>query len=241
MKLNRPPANSLNLEFLTELTIALEKLENEKSVRGLILTSNNNKIFCAGLDITEMYQPDRDRLAEFWKTLQGVWIALTGSRLATVAAINGHSPAGGCLLAMACDYRMMAPNFTIGLNETQLGIIPPFWFLDSMLSVVGQRQTELCCEKGLMMTTDQAHKIGLIDDVVPPEVLMDKAINEMQAWLSVKDFARILTKNLLRKPMVDKLITQREEDIQHFVNFITKDSVQEALGGYFKALKSKKK
>jgi len=241
MKLNRPPVNSLNLDLLTDINIALEKLENDKSARGLILTSSNNKVFCAGLDIMEMYQPQKDRLAEFWRTLQSVWISLYSSRLTTIAAINGHSPAGGCLLSLCCDYRMMAPNFTIGLNETQLGIIPPFWFVDSMQQVCGPRQTELCCQKGLMLTTEQAKSIGLIDDIVGIEVQQEKAENEMKSWLKVPDFARQLTKTQIRKPVVDKLLSRREEDISHFVNFITKDSVQAALGTYIQMLKQKQK
>ncbi|KAH3861574.1 enoyl-CoA delta isomerase 1, mitochondrial-like [Dreissena polymorpha] len=241
VKLNKPPVNSFNLEFLTEINILMEKLENDKSCRGLILTSNNNKIFSGGLDIMEMYNPQPDRLAEFWRTLQGMWLSLYGSRLATIAAINGHSPAGGCLTALSCDYRIMAPGFTIGLNETQLGIIPPFWFVESMINVTGQRQAEVCCQKGLMMTTEQAHSIGLVDDVVPGEAILERAHNEMKNWLKVPDFARQLTKRQIRKPTMDRLIAKRDEDIQNFVQFITKDSVQKAMGVYIDQLKNKAK
>lgn len=241
VRLNRPPVNSLNLEFLTDINILLEKLDNDKSCRGLILTSSNNKIFCAGLDIMEMYNPKKERLTEFWRELQGVWMNLYNSRLATIAAINGHSPAGGCLLAMCCDYRIMVQNFSIGLNETQLGIIPPFWFVDSMERMVGYRQAELSCQKGIMMTSEQALKIGLVDEVVTPEIVLEKAQNEMQSWLKIPDFARQLTKTQMKKPLVDKLMSRREEDIDHFVNFITKDSVQKALGFYIEQLKNKQK
>ncbi|KAL4241127.1 dodecenoyl-CoA isomerase [Mactra antiquata] len=241
VQMNRPPVNSLNLEFLSDINNTLDKLHNDKSCRGLILTSSNNKVFCAGLDIMEMYQPQTDRLTEFWKTLQNVWMNLYGSRLATIAAINGHSPAGGCLLATCCDYRIMVQNFTIGLNETQLGIIPPFWFVDSMEGVVGYRQTELACQKGLMMTTDQASKIGLVDEVVTPEVVLQKAQNEMVSWLKIPDYARQLTKSQMKMPNINKLRARRDEDVQHFVNFITKDSVQQALGFYIENLKKKAK
>lgn len=241
VKMNRPPVNSLNLEFLTEINILLEKLENDKTCKGLILTSSNNKIFCAGLDIMEMYNQQRDRLTEFWRMLQSVWISLYNTRLATIAAINGHSPAGGCLLATCCDYRIMVQNFTIGLNETQLGIIPPFWFVDSMEGVIGYRQTELACQKGLMMTTEQAFKVGLVDEVVTPDIVLEKAQNEMKSWLKIPDFARQLTKTQMKKPKVDKLLSRREEDIEHFVNFITKESVQKALGTYLEQMKNKSK
>ena len=80
--------NSLSLELLTELSITLDKLENDKKVQGIILTSGKDGIFSAGLDIMEMYQPQEARLREFWKTLQNVWMKLYGARHATVAAIN---------------------------------------------------------------------------------------------------------------------------------------------------------
>lgn len=240
VKMNRPPVNSLNLDFLTDFTITLEKLENEKSCRGLILATANPKIYSAGLDILEMYNPQPDRLMTFWRTLQEVWLKLYGSRLPTIAAINGHSPAGGCLLAMCCDYRIMAPNFTIGLNETQLGIIPPFWFVDTMVNVCGHRQAELCTEKGLMLTTEQAHKIGMVDEVVPPDQVEARAQEEIKSWLKIPDFARQLTKFQLRKPTIDKLLAKREEDITNFRDFIMKESVQKTLGFYLESLKKKK-
>lgn len=55
-------------------------------------------VFSAGLDITEMYQPDNHRLANFWESLQNLWLELYGTGMATVAAIDGHAPAGGCML-----------------------------------------------------------------------------------------------------------------------------------------------
>lgn len=88
LKLNRAPVNSLNLEFLTELTIQLEKLEQAKDIKGVILTSNLPNIFSAGLDIMEMYQPKPERIRMFWTALQDFWIKLYGSNKIFIAAIN---------------------------------------------------------------------------------------------------------------------------------------------------------
>lgn len=121
-RLNKRPVNSLNLEFLTALNIQLDKFEQNKHINGVILTSNMPNIFSAGLDILEMYNPKPDRLRQFWLALQEFWIKLYGSNKIYIAAINGHSPAGGCLMAMSCDYRIMAKGvYKIGLNETLLG------------------------------------------------------------------------------------------------------------------------
>ena len=136
--MNKAPVNSLNMEFLQELSASLETTRQDST--GLVLTSSLSSVFCAGLEITEMHQPDPARLREFWRSLQSVWLQLYSYSLPTSAAITGHSPAGGCLLALCCDYRVMqGPKFTIGLNETLLGIVAPFWFKDSMLNAVGHR------------------------------------------------------------------------------------------------------
>uniref|UniRef100_A0A1B6D044 Uncharacterized protein n=1 Tax=Clastoptera arizonana TaxID=38151 RepID=A0A1B6D044_9HEMI len=101
VSLNRPPVNSLNLELLQSLGETLNVLEQNKC-HGMILTSESPSVFCAGLDILEMYKPDKDRVCKFWTTLQDTWLKLYLSPYPTVAAINGHSPAGGCLLALSC-------------------------------------------------------------------------------------------------------------------------------------------
>lgn len=122
VKMNKSPVNSLSLEFLTELNINLDKLEQNNDINGVILTSNLSTVFSAGLDIMEMYQCKQERLAQFWHTFQEFFIKLYGSNKVYIAAINGQAPAGGCMIALCCDYRIMVnePRFRIGLNETLL-------------------------------------------------------------------------------------------------------------------------
>uniref|UniRef100_H3B2N4 Enoyl-CoA delta isomerase 1, mitochondrial n=1 Tax=Latimeria chalumnae TaxID=7897 RepID=H3B2N4_LATCH len=131
MKMANPPVNLLNLETLTEFAISMEKLELDKDCKGLILTSSLSKVFTAGLDIMEMCGKSPEHVTEFWRAVQEMWLKLYGSNLVTIAAINGFSPGAGCLMALACDYRIMADNvkYSIGLNETQLGIVAPFWLV----------------------------------------------------------------------------------------------------------------
>ena len=88
LRLNKAPVNSLNLEFLTALNIQLEKFENAKDLKGVIVTSNVKNIFSAGLDIMEMYDNKPDRIRQFWSALQEFWIKLYGSNKIYIAAIN---------------------------------------------------------------------------------------------------------------------------------------------------------
>ncbi|XP_060116637.1 enoyl-CoA delta isomerase 1, mitochondrial [Heteronotia binoei] len=242
MKLKSPPVNSLSLELLTEFSISLEKLENDKACRGIILTSVVPKIFSAGLDITEMHGKSKEHYAEFWKAVQEMWLKLYDSRLAMVAAINGSSPAGGCLMALSCDYRIMAenPKYRIGLNETQLGIIAPFWFKDVMISTVGHRAAERSLQLGLLYSAPDALKLGLVDQLVPEEKMESAATQVMAQWLATPDHARQITKSMMRKKAVERLHKHRDSDIQNFVDFISRDSIQKSLQMYIEMLKQRK-
>ncbi|XP_060696224.1 enoyl-CoA delta isomerase 1, mitochondrial [Hemiscyllium ocellatum] len=242
IQMKKPPVNSLSLEFLTEFAINMEKLEMDRECRGVVLTSSIPKIFSAGLDINEMYGKTPEHSGEFWRAVQEIWLKLYGSNMVTIAAINGSSPAGGCLMALACDYRIMAdnPKYAIGLNETKLGIVAPFWFKDSMINVIGRRATEHSLQLGLMYSASDALKIGLVDQLVAQDKIMTHALSVMSEWLAIPDHARQITKSMMRKPTLDRLLTNRESDIQNFVNFISKDSIQKSLQLYLEMLKQRK-
>uniref|UniRef100_A0A8C5KPZ0 Enoyl-CoA delta isomerase 1, mitochondrial n=2 Tax=Jaculus jaculus TaxID=51337 RepID=A0A8C5KPZ0_JACJA len=242
MKFKNPPVNSLSLELLTEFVISLEKLENDKSFRGVILTSDHPGIFSAGLDLTEMCGRNPVHYAEYWKAVQELWLRLYLSNLVLVAAINGASPAGGCLMSLSCDYRIIAdnPKYTIGLNETLLGIIAPFWFKDTLVNTVGHRTAERALQLGMLFPPAEALQVGMVDQVVPEDQVQSKALSVMAQWMAIPEHARQLTKSMMRKATADSLVKQREADIQNFVSFISRDSIQKSLHKYLEKLKQKK-
>ncbi|XP_065540137.1 enoyl-CoA delta isomerase 1, mitochondrial [Lathamus discolor] len=242
MKFKSPPVNSLSLDFLTEFCISLEKLENDRACRGVIITSAIPKIFSSGLDITEMCGKSTEHYAEFWRAVQEIWLRLYSSNMVTLAVINGSSPAGGCLIALSCDYRIMAenPKYTIGLNEAQLGIVAPFWFKDTFVNVVGQRVAERSLQLGSLYPAPEALKFGIVDELVPEEKLQEKAAAVMAQWLALPDHARQITKSMMRKTLLDRLVAHREEDIKNFISFVSKESIQKSLRMYMEMLKKKK-
>ncbi|XP_059616498.1 enoyl-CoA delta isomerase 1, mitochondrial-like [Phlebotomus argentipes] len=236
--MNRPPVNSLNLDLLRELSSALDDVEKNKSA-GLILSSSSDTVFCAGLDIMEMYKPDPERLKDFWTAVQDVWLKLFGSPFPTAAAINGHAPAGGCLLAMCCEYRVMRPNFTIGLNETQLGIVAPSWFMDTMLNILPRREAEMALTMGKMFSTEKALEIGLVDQVVDTkEETIAKCTEFIQLFAKVPKVARSITKQAFRSQALGSL--DREQDLQLFLYSVQQPQVQKGLGLYIESLKKRK-
>jgi len=238
--MQRLPVNSMNLELVQELSTILDALEKDNS-RGMILTSAASTVFSAGLDILEMYKPKPERVTAFWTTLQDMWLKLFGSSYPTVAAISGHSPAGGCLLALSCEYRVMVgPKYTIGLNETQLGIVAPKWFQDSMRNVISNRDTELALTTGRLFTTEEALKIGLIDEVARDKAdAVAKAEKFLVGISKISATARKLSKLGGRQAALDWLTANRQTDLKQFVGSVNLPAVQEGLDLYLRSLKKK--
>ncbi|XP_019641950.1 PREDICTED: enoyl-CoA delta isomerase 1, mitochondrial-like [Branchiostoma belcheri] len=243
--MQRPPANGLNLEFLTELTILLEKLEDDHSCRGMVLTSSLPGIFSAGIDMGELTltaSHGPEHVTAFWRALQTFIINLYQSHLVTIATITGHAPAGGCLLSLACDYRVMAAgNFTIGISAVRAGLFPPAWIQMLLSDIIGKRQAELSILQGKLYSPEEALQLGLVDKVVPETDMMSAAESELRQWLQVPDAARILTKSNLRRKLLQAFEHNREREVEEITRFIQTDSFQNNLKEFMQNLKNKKR
>ncbi|XP_039488388.1 enoyl-CoA delta isomerase 1, mitochondrial [Drosophila santomea] len=241
LTMNRPPVNSQNVQLLLDLQASISEIENNKS-RGLILTSAHSNVFSAGLDIFEMYNTDVERLRTVWTELQNVWIALYGTSLPTAAAINGHAPAGGCLLATACEYRVMRPNFLIGLNEAQLGIIAPKWLMSGFTNVLPKRVAERALTQGRMFTTQEAFEAGLVDEIASSkEEAVEKCAAFIGTFAKVNPLARGLTKLQFRADNIKEFEKIREKDVADFAALASSPEVQKVMGTYLENLKNKGK
>lgn len=241
LTMNRPPVNGLNLELLRDIHNSIDEIESNKC-RGLILTSSSSTVFSAGLDITEMYKPNQDRVRQFWTSLQDTWLALYGSSVPTAAAINGHSPAGGCLLAASCEYRVMLPNFTIGLNETKLGIVAPKWFMATYCNVLPRHVAEMSLTQGRMFSSEEALKSGLVDELAAnKEEALAKCEQFFATFAKTNPFARAMTKQQFRSKDLQQLEDEKAKDLEAFIFFLNQPSVQKGLGVYMESLKKKSK
>lgn len=238
----RPPVNSLNLGLLKELHGAIGEMERE-GARGIVLTSALATVFSSGLDIKEMYKPDTRKLEEFWSTFQDCWASLYGCKLPTAAAITGHSPAGGCVLCLSCDYRVIqGPAYVIGLNETQLGLTAPYWVKDMAVQTMGSRQAELALELSTLFPADKAKEVGLVDEVTNTrEECLEAAHSMVERLARIPREARHVTKMMMREPFLENLLSRKEEDIRFTVDAIKDPSVQAVMAKYIEAMKSKKK
>ncbi|XP_071556710.1 enoyl-CoA delta isomerase 1, mitochondrial isoform X2 [Temnothorax nylanderi] len=238
----RKPVNSLNTELLSELNAALVEAQNSRS-KGVILTSSLPTVFSAGLDIMEMCTTDKQKLSDFWQMLQDTWLTIYGLTIPIATAINGASPAGGCLLAISTEYRVMVEGkHTIGLNETQLGIVAPKWFRDSYISVIGYRQAELALLRGSLFKPEKALQLGLVDELAKDKTeAIEKCKNYILFYNNIPGLGRAVTKLELRNDVIQWLKNNKEADTNQFVSYTQSPKVQAGLKLYVEHLKQKQK
>eukprot|EP01059_Diplonema_ambulator_P025823 TRINITY_DN42919_c0_g1_i1.p1 TRINITY_DN42919_c0_g1~~TRINITY_DN42919_c0_g1_i1.p1 ORF type:complete len:284 (+),score=81.68 TRINITY_DN42919_c0_g1_i1:60-854(+) len=240
--MDRGPVNVLNRAMLKDLTEVLEKAETDPAIRGVVLTSNLPGIFSAGLDIFEMASPQEENLRAYWYMVQEMWMKLYNSQVATVAAINGSAPAGGCMIACACDYRVMidSAQAVIGLNETQLGLAAPEWLTTSYRHTMSRRLAELHQSRGDLLPSQMALSAGLVDELSANP--LPSAMIAMEKLLAVGDFSRATTKEQFRGKLVKELSKpeKRAADTDFFVSVVMNPVVQEAIHKYIEGMRSKR-
>lgn len=241
--MNKLPVNSMNTEFMKEITSTIAALEANQDCRCLILTSASNKVFSAGLELSGLYQPEESKLREKWMALQDCWLQLYNSRLVTLAAITGHALAGGCMLALATDFRVMTKGkFRIGLNEVALGLPLPFWLKWNYQQVITHRYAELYGCRGDTFVPEEALAAGIVDKLVDDvDMLLPETVNEADKFLAYPARAVSTTKLGYRSPLVQSFHKIRKQELDSVVAIITGDSFQKILGDYLTSLKKNKK
>lgn len=228
------------------ISASIREAEADHAIQAMVLQSAKPAVFSAGLDLTEMYQPDPKRLREFWTAFQQVYLDLYGSRLACIAALEGAAPAAGCMLALSCDYRIMASTTstskpTIGLNESRLGIVAPPFLARQFIDTVGRRQAELGLSLGILYSPEEALHIGLVDQVVPAEQVRSAAHETAVQWSKIPPMARVASKRLVRAESLKQLERNRLEDVDNFVSVITSEAAQQGLAAYLEMMSQKRK
>lgn len=249
VELSRAPVNSLSLELLEELNRWMLWLGSDDGCKSVLLTSSIPTVFSAGLDIGEMYNPQPERLRRFWQAFQEAWLILNSFPKPIIAAINGNSPAGGCILSLGADYRLMARHpagkpdrlYRIGLNETKLGITAPAWVIPAYAYVLGSRNAERMLQLGETPTADEALKIGLVDAVVEEEQLRSAAMKEAERFMAIPQQARWMSRDMMRREFLQHIASDedREYDTQFFVELLMNPEVQKSLETYMARLKGK--
>lgn len=173
--LNRPQAlNALSYGLVKDLSLAMQELDQDPEVRVIVVTGGE-KVFAAGADIKEMADkgpfdgPVLERLAYRDK--------INNVAKPVIAAVNGFALGGGCELAMSCDIIVASENARFGQPEVNLGIIPGSGGTQRLTHVLGKHRAMELVLTGDMLTATDAERLGLVNRVVPNELVLEEAKN----------------------------------------------------------------
>jgi enoyl-CoA hydratase len=174
LTINRPTKlNALNAKTIVELNESLHELENNPSVRAIILTGTGEKAFVAGADISEFAHFDEaaaQKLAQNGHEL--VFNRIENFKKPIIAAINGFALGGGLELAMACHFRVAATTAKMGLPEVSLGVIPGYGGTQRLPQLIGKGRALEMIMTATIVDALEAHRVGLVNHVVPQEDLL---------------------------------------------------------------------
>jgi 3,2-trans-enoyl-CoA isomerase len=202
LRLARPPANALDLELMTALDRALVDAAGA-GCQAIVLSGAPGR-FSAGLDVPQLLTLDRSGIRAVWKAFFALMRRIASSELPTVAALTGHSPAGGTVLAIFTDYRILADGpFTVGLNEVQVGLPVPDVLLAALTHVVGPRQAERLAVGGLLLGPADALRCGLVDEVVAVDQVVPRALAWAADLCRRPRAAMLSTRARVRRPLRD--------------------------------------
>lgn len=203
LRLEHGKVNTLDTESLPELTNKLQEVEKSEA-RAAILTGTGQN-FCGGVDLFRVVNGGKEYLNQFLPILTDGLYKLFTFRKPTIAAINGHAIAGGCILACACDYRIMSDNSgKIGVAELQVGVPFPSLPLEIVRFVVPKRHFQEVVYTAQTYDAYGALQRGLIDEVVKPENLSERAFEMAQQLGAIPTDSFQITKRLMRQPTLDR-------------------------------------
>jgi len=242
VQMNRGKVNAINLEMVNELTEVFKKLEDDHKVMGAILTGQPH-YFSAGLDLIELYKYDENQIKEFFTAFVELYLQLVQFKKPFISAITGHSPAGGCVLAVASDNRYMAEGdtYVIGLNEVAVNIqisqnlteIYAFWMGDGL--------AYRYIMEGKLLDGKEALAAGLVDELVPLDKVLERSERQMQHYLKADQEILINTKKKLRKHLWDKLDLNTKNSLKEATTLWWKPGIRSKMKAYVESFTNKNK
>ena len=240
IRLSRPPANAMNTALVTRIADELQAATGA-GARGVVI-SGVPGMFCAGLDVAELLQLDRQGIVEFWAAFFRMNATAATLPVPVAVALTGHSPAGGAVLAIHCDYRVGAEGrFKIGLNEVQVGLPLSENFYFALRRLVGQPRAQEMVIHGALIGMDEAARIGMVDELVAPEEVVARAVAWARGLTSLPPHAMFSTLQLARADLLEVLDRVEPQFAETATRHWFSEETQGAMRAMIERLASKKK
>jgi len=210
LKLNRNIINAINLELVHQFTGKMQELKSGGDTHAVVLTSSNNKFFSIGFDIPELLEYSMEEMKVFYTSFNKLCLDLFTFPKPVFAGLTGHAIAGGCILALCCDYRYIAEGRKLmGLNEIKLGVPVPYPGDCILKQTVAPKFAREILDFGEFYQSHELLEIGMVDrmlardQVVPTAVERARQLGEMHG----KAF-RIIKQNRVEK--IQSLVQQNQ-------------------------------
>lgn len=239
LRLQRPPVNALDPGLIRALRESVEGAPGTNA-RALVI-SGAPGMFSAGLDVPSLLQLDRKSILSVWDDFFGLMGALARSPLPLCAAITGHSPAGGAVMAIFCDYRVMADGeYQIGLNEVRVGLAVPEPIVRGLGRLVGPYRAERLLVSGAMLGPRDARDVGLVDELAPTGDVVERAVEWCRELLALPGEAMGQTRARARSDLAALFEHIGPEDLESFADAWFSDETQATLKALVENLRKKR-
>ncbi len=239
IRINTGKGNAINADWLAKLNALLDDLTKSKA-RSVVITGHGT-FFSGGLDLPSLLPLDRPSMQAFIQSFNDTMLRLFEVRLPMIAAINGYAVAGGCVLALQADYRIMADGpFKIGLNEVPLGIGLPALVVETLRCQVPSASLLPIALEGKLVSPHEALELELIHEVAPADSLLDRAVAWARERGNLPQVAFQQVKHSLRKPAIDTINAANARDASRWTESWFSESGQERIREAVERLASKK-
>ena len=229
ISLNRAPVNALSVEFLHGFTALLDEMDNDKSVRAVVLSSEF-KVFSAGIDLKEAMEFSLHEQADMVDALNTTFLRLYGFPKPVVAAINGAAIAGGMFFVLTSDFRVSGPRASFGLAEIRVGVdfpVGPLEFARATLSPDMLRRLMLT---GRPITAQEAHVAGIVDIIEQDQALvLERAIRAARDMAASPADTYATVKRQIRQATIAQIETALKTDPASRENGWFTESTQDAM------------
>lgn len=228
IRISRPPANALNGPLVDALIEALDEAGGDSDA---VVVSGLPGMFSAGLDVPELLGMDRTDFTQLWYRFIALQRTIAHMPVPTVFAMTGHAPAGGILLALYADYRIMPSGpFKTGLNEVRIGLVVPEPAFGALQHLLGPSLAGRVVLEGKMMTSDEAAAMGLVDELqASPEAVIQRAVAWCESQLEKPREAMLFTRAMARRGLHALFESYDETRDERFIDLWFSESTQATL------------
>jgi enoyl-CoA hydratase len=240
LRLDKPRGNAIDEPLADALARAAAEVAADDAVRGALLASGHPKLFCPGLDLVALVEYDRASMKRFMEAFAvAVW-GLYGLPKPVVAAVGGPAVAGGCILALTADHRVLKRGAPIGLNEVKVGVPLPWSVTRLLRATVHAPAVSRIALLGRNFTDDEAVEAGLADELAEAEGFEETCLARLEEYADKDPRALATTKAWLREGALGEMMSREPELVEGFLDAWFSAATQERIRATVASLASRR-